>query len=128
MVAFLITVAGYGCAAVFAGSAFLKPMFPSRIGLWLQPHNALTFGYWDGRGINTEVYGVSVQAPASFVLGTLGPTDGPVKELLGPWLVPIGIVFGVFLLLGTTVFVRWFIRRFGNTGGLQLDWRSRTAV
>ncbi len=111
--AFFVTVLGYGCGAVFYLCALLKPFFPSRIGLWLAPEHTLSFGYWNGHLSGTEVYGVSVRPPASFVLGTLGPTEGPIRELLGPWLIPIGVVCGALLLLVTTLFARWFIRRFG---------------
>lgn len=112
LIASLITLGGYGCAAVFYLSAFLKPFFPSRIGLWLRPQHSVTFGYWDGRLSQTELYGISLRPPASFVLGTLGPTDGPVNDLLGIWLVPVALVCGVFVMLATTLFARWFIRHF----------------
>lgn len=112
LIASIITLAGYGCAAVFYLSAFLKPLFPSRIGLWLAPQHGVTFGYWDGRLSHTELYGISLRPPASFVLGTLGPTDGPVTDLLGIWLVPVALVCGVFAMLATTLFARLLIRHF----------------
>ncbi len=115
MTAAVITLVGYGCAAVFYLSAFLKPFFPSRIGLWLGPRHTVTFGYWNGRLSETEVYGISLRPPASFVLGTLSPTDGPVRDLLGIWLVPVAVVCGVFAMLATTLFARWFIGRFAHS-------------
>jgi hypothetical protein len=129
--AFFVALLGYGCGAVFYLSAFLKPFFPSRFGLWLAPRNTLCFGYWDGRLSGAQLYGVSVRPP-SFVLGTLGPVDGPVRELLGIWLIPIGVVCGAILLFVTTLFVRWFVRRYGprESGGTPRGWVpsvSRTA-
>jgi uncharacterized membrane protein len=83
VIAFLLTLTGYGCAAVCYLCALLKPVFPSRIGLWLAPDHMITLGY-RASGFSAEMYGISVRPPASFVLGTLGPTEGPARELLGP--------------------------------------------
>ncbi|HZM50268.1 MAG TPA: hypothetical protein VFE68_07245 [Vicinamibacteria bacterium] len=113
VISLLVTMTGYGCAAVCYLSVFLKPLFPARIGLWLRPEHMLTLGYWDGRFSGTEVYGISVRPPVSFVLGTLGPTQGPVRELLGPWLFPVGVVCGGLFVVITTLLTRWLIRRFG---------------
>ena len=111
--ALFVTLTGYGCAAVCYLCVFLKPLFPARIGLWLRPEHILTLGYWDGRFSGTQVYGISVRPPVSFVLGTLGPTEGPVRELLGPWLIPVAFVCGGLFVVATTLLTRRFIRRFG---------------
>jgi len=113
VIALFVTLTGYGCAAVCYLSVFLKPFFPSRIGLWLRPEHTLTLGYWDGRFSGTQVYGISVRPPALFVLGTLSPTEGPVRELLGSWLLPVGLLCGALFAVGTTLLTRWLIRRFG---------------
>jgi hypothetical protein len=102
---------GYGSATVFVSSALLKPFFPSRVGLWLGPEQTLTFGFWNGRVSGVEVYGVAVRPPASFVLGTLSATDGAVHELLGFWLIPVGLVGGVALFFATTLLARWWVAR-----------------
>jgi hypothetical protein len=113
-VTFLLMVAGYGSAAVCYLSVFLKPILPERIGLWLrQEQQILTLGYWDGRLAGSHVYGISVRPPASFVLGTLSPTEGPMRELLGPWLFPVGVVVGGLFVIATTLATRWAIRRYG---------------
>ncbi len=112
VVALLAAVIGYGCGTVFFLSGFLKPIFPSRIGLWLAPQRTLCFGYWNGHLSGTALYGISVRPPADFVLGTLGPTDGPVRELLGAWLSPVAVFCGVLCLLGTSLVARWFIAKF----------------
>src|SRR5713226_2776983 len=72
-VSFLITVAAYGCATVCVLVILLKPVFPDHIGLWLGPAHTLTLGYWDGKIVNSQLYGISLRAPVSFVLGTFGP-------------------------------------------------------
>jgi len=113
LVAVFVAVLGYGCGVVCWLSALLKPLFPARIGLWLQPGQMLTLGYWDGRWSASEVYGISVRPPSGFVLGTLGPTEGPIRELLGFWLLPVGLLSGALLVVVTTLVVRGFIRAFG---------------
>ena len=115
LIAFFVTVIGYGCGTVFLLCAFLKPFFPSRIGLWLAAQHMLSLGYWNGRLSGAEFYGFSVRPPTSVVvLGTLGPADGPVRELLGNWLIPASLVCGVLLLLATSMIARWFIVKFSQ--------------
>jgi HAAS len=112
VIALFVTLTGYGCAAVCYLCVLLKPLFPARIGLWLSAEHFATLGYWDGRFSGTHVYGISVRPPVSFVLGTLGPT-GPVRELLGPWLIPVAFLGGGLFVVATTLLTRRFIRRFG---------------
>lgn len=126
LVAFLATGVGYGCVVVFLLGAVLKPVFPSRIGLWLAPQRTLSFGYWNGRLEGAETFGISVRPPLSFVLGTLGPTDGPIRELLGIWLIPIAVVLGVLLFVATTFFARWVIGRYVTRGSPRLRSGSPT--
>ncbi len=115
LVAFLLTVIGFGCAVVFYLCALLKPIFPTHIGLWLTAQNTLSLGYWNGRLSGAEVYGMSLRPPMSFVLlGTLGPTGGPIRELLGYWILPIGFLCGALFFLATSMFTRWFIARFNR--------------
>jgi uncharacterized membrane protein len=115
LVAFLVTVIGYGCAVVFYLCALLKPIFPTHIGLWLAAQHTLSLGYWNGRLSGAEVYGMSLRPPISFVLlGTLGPTGGPIRELLGYWIIPIGFLCGALFFLATSMFTRWFIARFNR--------------
>ena len=118
--AFLATAVGYGSAAVFLLCAWLKAFLPSRIGLWLAPQHTLSFGYWNGLLSGTEIYGISVRPPFSFVLGTLGTTEGPVRELLGVWLIPVGILCGVLSFGATTLLAGWLIRKYGRWGSLRL--------
>jgi uncharacterized membrane protein len=112
-VAFTVTLAGFGCAAVCYLCALLKPIVPARVGLWISPEHTLTLGYWNGRLSGTEIYGISVRQPVSFVLGTLSSTNGPVREILGAWLFPVSLLAGVVFVIATTYFTRWYIRKFG---------------
>jgi uncharacterized membrane protein len=116
---FVLTTAGYGCALVCYVCAVLEPFFPTRFGLWQGVGSRLTFGFWSGR-LGDEVYGIAVQ-PGSFVLGTLGPAEGPLRDVLGMWIVPIGLVLGAALGLGTTFASRSLIRRFRSTADTARD-------
>jgi len=111
MVALLVTVGGYGSALVCYVCAVAKPVFPSHFGMWLTPEHGVTIGYWSGR-LPSELVGLSVGPPGGLVvLGSFGPTAGPLRELLGPWLTPAGILAGFFLALATTWSARLLIRR-----------------
>jgi hypothetical protein len=89
-------------------------VFPSRFGVWLSPGSTLTIGYWSGR-LPSELIGLSLRPPASLIVfGTFGPTQGPVRELLGIWLIPAGIVAGFLCAIATT----WCLRGlFGRSAG-----------
>ncbi len=111
LLALLLAVLGYGSALVCYVCAIVKPLFPSHIGVWLTPEHALTVGYWSGR-LPSELIGLSAGPRGGFaVLGTFGPTQGPVRELLGLWLTPAGIVAGFLCAFVTTSLVRLLIRR-----------------
>ncbi len=107
----LIALAGYGSALVCYACAVAKPLFPTHLGMWLTPEHTVTIGYFSGR-LPSELMGLSVGPTAGLaVLGTFGPTQGPVRELLGPWLTPAGVVAGFLLALATTGCVRRLIAR-----------------
>jgi hypothetical protein len=83
--AFLVSFAGYALAAGFLITAALKPFAWNSAGLWRTPHGP----------DNTNF---------SWALGVMGePHSG--QELLGGWIIPIGVVAG--LLFG------WLTWRFG---------------
>ncbi len=117
LVALLVTVAGYGSALVCYVCAVAKPLFPSHFGMWLTPEHSVTIGYWSGR-LPSELLGLSVGPSGGLVIfGTFGPTSGPVRELLGPWLTPAGIVAGFLLAVATTWCTRALVRRQLARGG-----------
>jgi len=116
-IAFVLTLTGYACAAVCYLCGLLKPVFPTHIGLWLTPDHMITLGYRAGN-LSPRMYGISVKPPISFVLGTLGPAEGPARELLGPWLFPFTLLCGVIFVFVTTRFARWLIKKFGQRKSL----------
>jgi len=87
---FFASLAGYLLAGSFAISALMKPFGPGRVGLW---------------GLN--------EAPDSFslVLGPAGPSPAG-TELLGWWIIPLGLLMGVGLFLLTARFSLWSLRKF----------------
>ena len=83
---------GYFLAGSFALCALLKPLHPNAAGLWLLPDPA-------------DAYSFSLR------LG-FGPPPANGRELLGWWIVPIGLAFSMGLVLLTFHFGLWSIRRF----------------
>jgi len=96
IVVFIVSVFGYAVGGALVIFAALKAAFPRATGLWKTV-------YPDGS------WGLSL----SFSNGT--PPNG--QELLGWWVLPIGLFFGVGLLFFTFRFGTWSIRKF---------WRPRT--
>jgi len=80
---FMLGLVGYVFSFGFFFSALAKPFYPENIGLWLGP-NLLSMGYHHN-------------------------TDG-VEELLGWWVIPVGLVFGGLFLVGTTRALRWALQ------------------
>jgi hypothetical protein len=112
LLVFVATLFGYGLAVICFLCLILKPFIPDHIGLWLSP-NTLTLGYWDGDLANSLLVGTSVRPPIFCILGTLGPTNGPVHELAGVWIYAICAVGAGLSLVATRLFAQWMIRRFG---------------
>jgi len=84
--AFLGLVLGYGLAVSLLLAAVRKPMAPSRVGLWQIGEDAVSL--------------------------TLGWGEPPVgREILGWWIVPIGLLAGVCGFWVTSWLGRWCIRR-----------------
>ena len=83
---------GYFLAGSFALCAIVKPLHPNAAGLWLlsDPADAYSF---------------------SLRLG-FGPPPADGRELLGWWIVPIGLAFSMGLVLLTFHFGLWSIRKF----------------
>ncbi|MCI0351161.1 MAG: DUF1700 domain-containing protein [Acidobacteriales bacterium] len=85
--AFVVTLIGYALAGVFAYAALAKPFAPRRIGLWRLPE------------------------PDDLSL-SLGMVDHPgAQELLGWWIIPVGICLAAVFFFLTQRFVMWAIRR-----------------
>ena len=80
---FVLGVVGYATGAALALAGLLKIFEPSQIGAWVGPHDLFNIG------VNND--------PAA-------------RDVLGWWLVPIGLVGGVALFLATTRVLRWTLR------------------
>ncbi len=83
---FLMVMAGaigYPFAAAFYITALLKPIFPSRIGLFISEEG--------------------------FQLANLFPQG---HEVLGPYYTPVALLLGFFLTIATTELIKWIGRRF----------------
>ena len=89
---FLSSIVGYFLGAAFVLCAFLKPIHPQTAGLWLSPT--------DGEGTTISLR-LGFGSP---------PLDG--RDVLGWWIVPIGLVVGCGLVMLTTRFALWCVRRY----------------
>ncbi len=84
MVAFFVALIGYGIALALTITIVLKPIMPSRVGVW-----------WGRGDLN------------------VGMVDHPERmhELLGQWYVPVMVVVAFGFAVGTTQALRWLIRQ-----------------
>jgi hypothetical protein len=94
----MFSVIGYFLAGAFALCALLKPIHPRTAGLW-----ALS-----------DAADLSLSLRLGF-----GPAPAYGRELLGWWIIPIGLVLGMGLVFLTFNFGLWSIRKF---------WRPRRLV
>lgn len=92
VLAFLGVLAGYLMAASFLCAALVKPFAPGRVGLWRL----------DGDHFSLR-------------LGFVAPPPVQGEEILGWWIVPLGLVLGAALFWLTPRLARWAIRRFRRT-------------
>jgi uncharacterized membrane protein len=79
----LLLFVGYSSAIAFLGMAVLKPMFPANVGLWVR--NGITLGF-------------QLPAPAQ-------------PELLGYWIIPLGLTAGIAILVITHRAARRWIEK-----------------
>jgi len=91
----LSSIFGYFLGIVFILCAVLKPFHPRTAGLWLIP---------DGAG-DVEI---------SLRLGFVGAPLGG-HEVLGWWIVPIGLVVGGGLMMLTTYFALWCAQQYRSS-------------
>jgi hypothetical protein len=90
--AFLASVVGYFLGVSFILCAVLKPVHPQTAGLWVLPAGA------DDLMISLRL-GFGSAPPGG-------------REVLGWWIVPIGLVAGCGLVILTTRFGLWCVRRY----------------
>jgi len=102
---FLGAIAGYFVGGVLLLCAAMKPLHPHAVGLW---------AFHDATG----------DLNLSFRLGSADPPAGA-HELLGWWIVPLGVLAALVLILSTSRLAQWCVRKFrastlaGTLGGLQ---------
>jgi HAAS domain-containing protein len=89
--ALLATVTGYTLGVIFVLGAFAKILHPHTAGLWRIP---------DG-------YGVEYSLRMGFA-----NYPGPGREVLGWWIVPLGLVLGYGLIILTTRVAVWGVRKY----------------
>jgi hypothetical protein len=92
---FLVSLVGYGVAASFLVVAVMKPFRPEHVGLWRT-------------------------APDAYSMGALShPAEG--RELLGWWIIPVGLVLGFAFGYLTWRFGRFSIRAMVRSGRKGVD-------
>jgi len=92
------SVMGYALGILFVLLAVLKPLHPQNAGLWV---------WRDSTG----------DLAMSFRMGFGGaPSVG--REVLGWWVLPLGLLFGCALLILTTRFALWCARQYRGSHGL----------
>jgi hypothetical protein len=89
---FLSSIVGYFIGIAFVLCALLKPAHPQTAGLWIYPAGGGEFEVSLRLGFGSP------------------PPDG--RDLLGWWIVPIGLVMGCGLVMLTTRFALWCARRY----------------
>ena len=96
---FLAAIMGYALGISLFLVGLLKPLHVGSAGLWVWPdsHSALQYS-------------------ARLGFGTPPPNA---RELLGWWIVPIGLAYGGGLIMLTTHLVLWFVRMYRNSGALR---------
>lgn len=84
LIVFIAGLFGYGVAAGFLIAAILKPFIPDQVGMWIHSNGL-------------------------FTIGAVSPAPN-VHEVLGWWIIPIGIVVSAVFTIGTTRLLRSMLR------------------
>ena len=80
---FVLGVVGYALGFTLVLSGVLKIFLPSEIGAWVGPHYLFNIG---------------------------AKNDPAARDVLGWWLVPVGVVSGTIFVIATTRALRWTLR------------------
>ncbi len=97
------SIAGYFLGAAFILVAALKPFHPETAGLWVSQ---------DAKG------GLAFSLRMGF-----GTAPAGMREVLGWWIVPLGLVVGCGLAVTTTTFALWCTRVYRRSRALPASWR-----
>jgi uncharacterized membrane protein len=95
---FIASIVGYFLGTAFVLCALLKPVHPRTAGLWIIP-------------AGTEDSSISLRLGFGSV-----PSNG--REVLGWWIVPLGLLLGCGLIMLTTRFGLWCVSRYRKTRAL----------
>jgi hypothetical protein len=95
---FTASMVGYFLGTAFVLCALLKPVHPRTAGLWIIP-------------AGTEDSSLSLRLGFGSA-----PSNG--REVLGWWIVPLGLVLGCGLIMLATRFGLWCVRRYRKTHAL----------
>ena len=100
---FLLALIGYSAALALTVALFLKPLMPSRVGMWMGPGN------------------LNVGVPSN---------PAGMHEVLGQWFVPVIALLAFAIAVGTTSALRWLIRKRPSSPAYQTHQAaiSRSAV
>lgn len=109
VVVLFATIIAYGCAGALLLCACFKPIFPSAVGVWLAPQRMVVLG-WSGNQFDGHIYGLSVRS-ASFVIGSIR-THGPLRDLVGFWIIPIAAILAASFMIVATVLEKWLVFEF----------------
>ena len=96
----LVAVTGYAVAFIGTGCALLKPFIPARVGLWAQhvPPGDVTYQ-----------------------LGRVSTPPSDARELLGWYIVPLGLIVGGLAFVATTRYLRARVRKYRAAGSPRVD-------
>jgi HAAS len=100
---FATSVIGYTLGGILVIVGFFKLIYPRNGGIWFNPRPG-------GKGIDGS---------AGFSFGSGATWTHPGHEIIGMWLVPIGLIVGSGLLLLTFRFGSWSLRKFWRPRALR---------
>jgi uncharacterized membrane protein len=86
-IVFVVALIGYVLSASFYITALLKPFFPHNVGVFISRE-----------GLNLTRF----------------PAPPPGTEVLGVYYIPVAVVLGYLFTFGTTLLIRFVMRRFGQ--------------
>ena len=93
--ALVVAFLGYGTALIALGCALVKPFMPDRVGLWVQ---RVPPDDW------------------SFQLGRVTVPPADAREVLGWYIVPLGLLVGAIALTATSRYLLAKVRKFRRAG------------
>jgi hypothetical protein len=103
LVVFAVSVVGYAFGGLLVIAGFFKLIHPHNGGIWFDPKPG----------------GTGIDGSAGFSFVNAGQWVHPGHEIIGMWLVPIGLGLGTLLLFLTFRFGTWCIRKFWRPRALR---------